>query len=44
VLREKKVVRTRREGQQIFYSLASHEAGALMHTLHEEFCAPRRKR
>jgi ArsR family transcriptional regulator, virulence genes transcriptional regulator len=44
VLREKRVVRTRREGQQIFYSLASHEASALMHTLHEEFCAPKRKR
>ena len=44
VLRDKKVVRTRREGQQIFYSLASREAGALMHTLHEEFCAPKRKR
>ena len=44
LLREKRVVRTRREGQQIFYSLASREAGALMHTLHEEFCAPKRKR
>jgi ArsR family transcriptional regulator, virulence genes transcriptional regulator len=44
VLREKKVVRTRREGQQIFYSLTSREASALMHTLHEEFCAPKRKR
>jgi DNA-binding transcriptional ArsR family regulator len=44
VLREKRVVRTRREGQQIFYSLASREAGALMHTLHEEFCTPKRKR
>ena len=44
MLREKRVVRTRREGQQIFYSLASREAGALMHTLHEEFCAPKRKR
>jgi DNA-binding transcriptional ArsR family regulator len=44
VLRGKRVVRTRREGQQIFYSLASREAGALMHTLHQEFCAPRRKR
>ena len=40
VLREKRLVRTRREGQQIFYSIASREAGALMHTLHEEFCAP----
>lgn len=44
VLREKGLVRTRREGQQIFYSIASREAGALMHTLHEEFCTPRRRR
>ena len=44
LLREKRLVRTRRDGQQIFYSLASHEAEALMHTLHEEFCAPKRKR
>ncbi len=42
-LREKRLVRTRREGQQIFYSIASREAGALMHTLHEEFCVPRRR-
>jgi ArsR family transcriptional regulator len=44
VLREKHLVRTRRDGQQIFYSLASREAGALMQTLHEEFCAPKRCR
>jgi DNA-binding transcriptional ArsR family regulator len=44
VLREKRIVRTRREGQQIFYSLTSREAGALMHTLHEQFCSPRRRR
>ena len=44
VLREKHLVRTRRDGQQIFYSLASREAGALMHTLHEEFCASKRRR
>jgi ArsR family transcriptional regulator len=44
VLRGKRVVRTRRDGQQIFYRLASHEAAALMHTLHEEFCTPKRKR
>ena len=44
VLREKRLVRTRRDGQQIFYSIASREAQALMHTLHEEFCAPKRKR
>ena len=44
VLREKGLVRTRREGQQIYYSLASREATALMHTLHEEFCAPPKTR
>jgi ArsR family transcriptional regulator len=42
VLRAKHVVRTRRDGQQIYYSLASREAAALMHTLHEEFCGPQR--
>jgi ArsR family transcriptional regulator len=43
VLRDKRLVRTRRDGQQIFYSIASREAGALMHTLHEEFCTPKRR-
>jgi DNA-binding transcriptional ArsR family regulator len=38
VLRGKRLVRTRREGQSILYSLASKEATALMHTLHEQFC------
>jgi DNA-binding transcriptional ArsR family regulator len=38
VLRGKRLVRTRRQGQSIFYSLASPEAIALMHTLHEQFC------
>jgi DNA-binding transcriptional ArsR family regulator len=38
VLRGKHMVRTRREGQSILYSLASKEATALMHTLHEQFC------
>ena len=38
VLRGKHLVRTRREGQSILYSLASKEATALMHTLHEQFC------
>jgi ArsR family transcriptional regulator, virulence genes transcriptional regulator len=41
ILRARRLVRTRREGQQIFYSISSREAGALMHTLHEEFCAPK---
>jgi DNA-binding transcriptional ArsR family regulator len=43
VLREKRLVRTRRAGQQIYYSLASREATALIGTLHQEFCTPRRK-
>ena len=38
VLREKRLVKTRREGQSIRYRLASDEAIALMHTLHEQFC------
>ena len=44
VLRQKRLVRTRRAGQQIYYSMASDEAAAVMHTLHETFCAPPRKR
>ncbi len=43
VLREKRLVRTRRDGQQIYYRLASRAAESLMHTLHQEFCAPRRR-
>jgi DNA-binding transcriptional ArsR family regulator len=42
LLRDKKLVRARRAGQQIFYSLASSDASALMHTLHAQFCAPKR--
>ena len=38
VLRGKHLVRTRRNGQSILYSLASKEATALMHTVHEVFC------
>lgn len=38
VLRGKHLVKTRREGQSIRYSLASKETVALMHTLHEQFC------
>jgi ArsR family transcriptional regulator len=44
VLRERRLVRTRRSGQQIYYRLASREATALMHTLHEEFCSPPKMR
>ncbi len=38
VLRRKHVVRTRRSGQSIYYSLTSGEAASIMHTLHEQFC------
>jgi DNA-binding transcriptional ArsR family regulator len=38
VLRRKHLVRTERSGQSIRYRLASQEATALMHTLHEQFC------
>ena len=38
VLRRRHLVRTRREGQSIYYSLASGEAASVMETLHEQFC------
>ena len=38
VLRRRHLVRTRRAGQSIYYSLASGEAAAVMATLHEQFC------
>ena len=40
VLREERLVCTRREGKQIFYSIASKEALAVMQVLYEQFCAP----
>ena len=38
ILRRKRLVRTRRDGQSIYYSLTSGEAASIMHTLHEQFC------
>jgi DNA-binding transcriptional ArsR family regulator len=38
VLRRGQVVRTRRAGQSIYYSLASRRAAAVLGTLHEQFC------
>jgi ArsR family transcriptional regulator, virulence genes transcriptional regulator len=38
VLRRRHVVRTRRAGQSIYYSLASQRAAAVLGTLHEQFC------
>ncbi|WER49925.1 metalloregulator ArsR/SmtB family transcription factor [Cupriavidus sp. WKF15] len=39
VLRENGLVATRREGKNIFYSVASPEALAVMAVLYEQFCA-----
>lgn len=38
VLRSKHLVRTRREGQLIYYSLTSGQAASIIQTLHEQFC------
>lgn len=38
VLREEQMVSTRREGKQIFYSVASPEALAVMKVLYELYC------
>lgn len=39
VLREERLVITRREGKQIFYSIASKEALAVMQVVYQQFCA-----
>ena len=44
VLREERLVSTRREGKQIFYSIASEEALAVMQVLYRQFCSPRRRK
>jgi len=38
VLREEQLVHTRREGKQIYYSIASPEAQAVMQVLYDSFC------
>ena len=38
VLREEQLVTTRREGKNIYYSLASTKALAVIETLYREFC------
>jgi DNA-binding transcriptional ArsR family regulator len=35
------LVRTRRDGQTIYYSLASEDVSAVLETLHRRFCQPR---
>lgn len=39
VLRTEQMVNTRREGKQIFYSIASQQAIAVMRVLYEQFCS-----
>ncbi len=39
-LRQDGLVTTRRVGQSIYYSLASDEAGRIIRTLYEMYCAP----
>lgn len=38
-MRALSLVKTRREGQTIYYSLASHEVRAVLETLYRLFCA-----
>lgn len=40
ILRNKGLVSTRRDGQTIYYSLASPEIRILMETLYATYCAP----
>lgn len=40
VLREEKLVSTRREGKQIFYSIKSREAMIVLQVLYELYCSP----
>ena len=38
VLREEKLVTTRREGKNIYYQIASPQAMAIMAVMYEQFC------
>lgn len=42
LLRQHHLVSTRREGQSVYYVLASPEAAAIMKALHDQFCTKRR--
>jgi len=44
VMREENMVTTRREGKQIFYTIASKEAMAVLQVLYELFCGPAREK
>ena len=41
VLREQQLVQTRREGKQIFYSIADDKAKVLLQTLYRAYCGSR---
>lgn len=43
VLREEQLVSTRREGKQIFYSILSTEAMAVMQVIHQIYCNKTKK-
>lgn len=42
VLREEALVRTRRDGKHVFYSVSSAAALAVLRVLYAQFCAPRK--
>jgi ArsR family transcriptional regulator len=42
VLRDEQLVNTRREGKQIFYSIASEEAQAVMQVLYDVYCGKKK--
>jgi DNA-binding transcriptional ArsR family regulator len=44
LLRKDGLVSARRDGQTIFYSIASEPARAILKTLYEAFCAPKSAR
>ncbi len=43
ILRNENLVQTRREGKQIYYSIASQQALLVMKLLYEQFCQPDNK-
>jgi len=44
ILRRERVVKTRREAQFVYYTLASQEAKTIMKTLYNVFCAPKKSK
>ena len=44
VLRDEHLVSTRREGKQIFYSVTSQEALAVLQLLYQQYCKPKKRK